>query len=115
MGSHKIHTLAFEKKNNFHSSEELTLDGESKAVVLYQIKLLYEAGLIDAIDASSKSGPGYFVDCLTWQGHEFLDAIRDETIWSKVKGKLSSFGGTLPFDIILQLATDAAKQLLSSN
>lgn len=30
---------------------------------------------------------------LSWQGHELLDNIRDDTIWNAVKKKASKFGG----------------------
>lgn len=30
---------------------------------------------------------------LTWKGHEFLDNIRDNTVWNAVKEKASKFGG----------------------
>jgi hypothetical protein len=39
---------------------------------------------------------------LTWEGHEFLDAARDNGRWEKAKGAMSKVGGFV-FDISKQL------------
>ena len=45
--------------------------------------LLDEAGLIEAIDLSSRNGPAWLPQRLTWAGHEFIEASRDESRWHK--------------------------------
>jgi hypothetical protein len=35
---------------------------------------------------------------LTWDGHEFLDLVRDESRWQKVVGSMAK-GGSVPFGI----------------
>ena len=52
----------------------------------YHLNLLIEAGFL-------KGKPGVLIlpqVCkLTWQGHEFLDDIRDPDIWSKIKQRIA--------------------------
>lgn len=93
---------------NFFSLE---LEGYEQAVVSYHLILLHEAGFIegrrlDAIGADSQ----FYVDRLTWSGHEFLDDIRDPEIWRRTKAGVRSVG-SLGVDIMWQVAKAYTKQL----
>ena len=50
---------------------------------------------------------GYMVKGLTWNGHEFLDASRNDTVWSKTKQFVADKGGNIPF----QLLTEVLKKI----
>lgn len=75
------------------------------------MKLLAEAGLIEVIDAGSASSLYFFANSLTWQGHEFLDAARDDTRWERAKKTALEKGGAMTFEllkaILVRLMTDA--------
>jgi Hypothetical protein (DUF2513) len=66
--------------------EDIGITGHSTEEVAYHLDMLVEAGLLrgsiglDKMPAISK---------LTWEGHEFLDNIRDHGIWSKTKARLA--------------------------
>lgn len=84
------------------------LPDHDPAVVAYHIGLMVEAGLIEgqavrAMDAGPVNG---HIDQLTWTGHEFLAAVRNETIWSKVKQK----AGSASFDVLMAMAVALAKE-----
>ncbi len=49
----------------------------------YNTLLLSEAGLVHSVVLPRIHVT--VVESLTWEGHEFLDAIRDEATWSKIK------------------------------
>jgi hypothetical protein len=52
-------------------------------LVDYHLKLLSEANLIEAkVRIGSKR---WVINGLTWAGHEFLDASRDDSRWESVK------------------------------
>jgi hypothetical protein len=55
---------------------------------IYHSALLIEAGLVDGqIIQDSDGQPAATVTLrLTWAGHEFLDAARNDTIWHKAGG-----------------------------
>ena len=73
--------------------------------VIYHLSLLFEAGLIDADVETDDDG----VECfcgnvwLTWNGHEFLDAAKNEMVWSKAKSILKDRGVVLPFRLFQSL------------
>ncbi|MGO3375702.1 DUF2513 domain-containing protein [Brochothrix thermosphacta] len=56
----------------------------------YTVDRIAEAGFINSIP---DMGETYIIESITWDGHEFLDNVRDPTIWNKTKqtaSKLSS-------------------------
>lgn len=81
---------------------ELSSEKGSEDYISYHVKLLYEAGLIEAMDASGMNSFKWYPVSLTWQGHEFLDAARDETRWNKAKSKVVSATGGLAFEFLKQ-------------
>jgi len=84
-------------------------EGYSDEQVSYHIKLLYEANLIEAIDTSSSSGFCWEAKNLTWDGHEFLEASRSDTVWNSAKDILQEKGVGMPFEILKQLLVQLAK------
>ena len=77
----------------------LQIDGYDNKAVAYHCNLLYQAGLIkDYKDQYADNELYTFgVSSLTWEGHDYLDKIRSETVWNKTKSVISEKG--LPFMI----------------
>jgi DNA-binding transcriptional ArsR family regulator len=69
------------------------LQGMEQSDIDFHLKLLIEAGLIDGNKKQGLSTVGnWYVRRLTWDGHEFLDTIRDPEIWRKTKEGASAAG-----------------------
>jgi hypothetical protein len=62
------------------------MPGESAEKVLYHLRLLTEVGFIKA---KCHADGSVVLSGLTWQGHEFLDNVKDAGVWEQVKGRLS--------------------------
>ncbi len=76
----------------------------------YQIRLLSEAGLIKALDASSASDPLPMLPVrLTMAGHECLDSIRDEEVWKRTKAGAQAVGN-FSLDLLGALAEGFARE-----
>ena len=84
---------------------DLKFDGYSDAQVGYHAYLLIDAGLARGQDASTmgSDAPEGFITSLTWAGHEFADAARDETRWKKAMGVVQEKGGTVTIGVLTQL------------
>ena len=76
---------------------------------LHHITMLIDAGLIDKV--THDLTPTFQVRGLTMAGHDFLDAIRDQTVWDKTKDQLKQAGGWT-FDIVLAVAKEELKRRL---
>ena len=62
-----------------------------------------EAGLITASIQEYGSGdepPNVKIARLTWAGCEFVDAIRDDTLWQKAKANVLKPGMSFTFDVL---------------
>jgi len=82
--------------------QELKIESFSSQEISYHIKLLYQAGLIEAEDASTMGPNGFcwFAGSLTWEGHEFLEAARDDNRWNKTKKLFTDKGSGLVFEAL---------------
>lgn len=83
--------------------------------IYYHIEILIEASLIEGeIYKTMNLSPHEFhISRLSWQGHEFLDGIRADTMWSKIKSHIKSKGIDLGFEIIKTSSLNIAKNLIS--
>ena len=90
-------------------SEIVTLsqfEQERHAEISYHMALLIEAGLVQG-HMSQSIGPSvkhFMASRLSWQGHEFLDAIRNDTIWNKTKKLFLEKGVDMSFDLVKSAA-----------
>ncbi len=73
--------------------------GRTREEVDYHLKIMAEAGLID-IDHYPYTGSdsAYGVYGLTWEGHEFLDQIRDDSVWKQVKTEVLDKTKSISFE-----------------
>lgn len=72
---------------------------------MYHIRLLAEANLLNAIDAQDY----YIPRSLTWSGHEFLSAVRDDAVWNKLVQIVEKKGGDVPFEVLYTAAIEFAR------
>lgn len=97
---------------NFFTQKRL--EKYSNDEISYSMKKLVEAGFVDFKTIRVWGGPdfdGIFLD-ITWQGHQFLDAIRSDTVWTKTKEKISSTVGSTSLQVMGTLASTIASKLL---
>ena len=82
----------------------------------YHVELLLEAGLIHGQMSKmlGRHAQNFLAQRLTWQGHEFLDAIRSDTVWNKTKTSFVKGGLSMTFDLVKEVAKDVAVALLKS-
>ncbi len=71
----------------------------------HHLVLLHNAGMIEGVDSSTFSDYEFMPGQLTMKGNEYLDAVRSDTIWAKVKDKFGNGIATLSFDVIKAAAT----------
>ena len=86
----------------------LNIDGFDLDTVAYHCKILADAGLLDSYEPIYGDDRIYAfsVGSLTWAGHDFLDKIRENTMWDRIKDKIKE--NTLPMnlEVIKNVATN---------
>lgn len=96
------------------TAADFSIEGSDQKRISYHLRLLYEAGFVSGEAIRSTSTPDRLIDFwvfdLTWQGHEFLAASRNDTVWRKVAGKLGDGMSAVPFSVLTALLTAEAKR-----
>ncbi len=80
---------------------------------VYHSALLIEAGLVHGeiiLDGNGQPA-GAVALRLTWAGHEFLDAARNDAIWHKAGERIKKSG----VDVTISLLQELLKQLLKQS
>ena len=70
---------------DFQQSKPIAPKGYTNEEIKYHIKIMEDGGLIRLRQHPGIDLPAPVFDGLTWEGHEFLDSIREQTTWNKVK------------------------------
>ena len=81
---------------------------------IYHMALCIEAGLVDGVVRKNEIGEpnGAVAIRLTWKGHEFLDAARNDTIWKKALGHIKKAGIQVTLPVLEEVLKKAAKDVL---
>jgi hypothetical protein len=82
---------------------------------VYHSALLIEAGLIDGQIIPNAIGlPARTVSLrLTWNGHEFLDAARNDTVWHKASERVKKSGVDVTLSLLKEILNHILRQSLN--
>jgi predicted transcriptional regulator len=81
----------------------------------YHLKILDQAGYTKSNVHYASNEPLWITSSLTWEGHEFLSALKNDKaveIAEKKSGEKGSKLSDLPFEVMKQLVIASSKQLL---
>ena len=98
-----INSFVFSHK---HYADYQYLKGYSNSDFLYTCLKLKEAGFINCekVNYVGTQIPKLTISSITWEGHKFLDNIRDDTIWTKTKNILNPLK-SISIDLISETAS----------
>ena len=94
-----------------------SFDGLPEQEVAYNMRLLSDAGCIEARIMDSSSGDGKINAALALRlknaGHDLLDTMRNESVWNKVKEKFTSSGIDMTIDLVVSVGKKIVEAMLS--
>lgn len=94
----------------YGDQEDLGITDYSRDQVIYHIRMLIDESMIQG--EMVYGGP--IISKLTWQGHDFLDSIRDPEIWQKTKDGVKNAGG-FSMDLLGDLAKGLIKKKIEEH
>ncbi|MYJ71465.1 MAG: DUF2513 domain-containing protein [Rhodospirillaceae bacterium] len=97
---------------------KLDIPGFEEEEIGLHVELVIEHGFVKGItiprgDGRAHTIAAYRIEGLTWEGHDFLDAARKETIWKKAKEKCLEATGGLAFDALKACLVELGKEAIS--
>ena len=87
----------------------------SQRDIIYNLVLMKDEGLIEInfLEGNDVLPDGFHDLRLTWHGHDFLDAARNDTIWNNAKDQFLKPGISWTFSILFEwLKQEAQKRIL---
>jgi hypothetical protein len=94
--------------------ENPVIEGYDQVTVDHHVYLMSEAGLVDAIPIDSfGSGPHKraAARALTWAGHDAVEVLRNDTVWTKTKAAVARVGGA-SMQMVIEVASSIVKHQL---
>jgi hypothetical protein len=98
--------LAMDAHTHGFAPAPFTIAGYDQDVIGHHIWLMEQGHLITAVATTGMSDPSPVAIPLTitWVGHDFLDTVRNDSVWTKVKIQLKDHAITVPFAVLQALA-----------
>ena len=108
--------LQVEAADGSRESGELDFMGHTVEEVYYHIELMQQRGLIDATIKREWGGSVVYASIggLTWDGQDFLDAMRDDRVWSRAKKAIKESVGSTTFGVIKDVCVNVATKMALS-
>lgn len=94
--------------------EDIESDAFSFEEISYHVSLLLDVDFIDAeeIPLMGNVFSSYIIHRITMQGHDYLDSVRDESIWHKTKERLGKLLSSASLPLISEVASTIIKSQL---
>lgn len=97
--------------NKLSENESLTANYE-KDQIKYCIEKMCDNDFLAYEPPKYVRDSTYVINNITYTGHQYLDSIKDKSIWEKTKEIIQSKGMKFTFDVIQAVAIAYAKDLL---
>ena len=93
----------------------ISLNSYSRDEIDYTLIKLYEAGYLSGkMKTINGSISSFQCEGLSWNGHQFLDNIRDDKVWKQTKSAISKLSST-SLTIIATVASQILIKILGLN
>ncbi len=81
------------------------VEGYDEDTIKYHEALVIEAGLVEGSAVKNNTVPTeipaiVMIKKLTWEGHDFVDAIQDNENWTRVKGFIKEAGKQITLETV---------------
>ena len=88
-------------------------DEYSNDQVAFHVEMMTAHGLIDARCKYSHEGSPLIVKIngLTWEGYDYLDAIRSDSVWQRSKAAIKEAVGDAPLSVIKEVCSELASAM----
>lgn len=100
-----------DKDCELHGLEKHGLTDNEVDKIEHHLNLINDRRLVEFTKADEGR---WIVDKITWEGHDFIDSVRDSAVWAQTKAGVEKAGG-FTFDVIVALAKGLLKTKLEKH
>jgi hypothetical protein len=99
-----------ESQEGMEFVQHFTIENATNEEIVYHLKLMIQKGLIEGeIHGDPRQGWYPLIRGMTWEGHDFLNATKSETVWEKIRAKAAEVGS----DLTIEIAKELGKRYLA--
>ena len=91
------------EKSEEEDVANMMIDGYSSKEIMYNAKLMKQNNLIEICKEDIIGN--YYIGSLTWDGCDYLDKIRDNSKWEKIKDVIKDKALPMTFETVKSVAT----------
>ncbi len=81
-------------------------------VIAFHLDLLVDAGFIEGIPVTAIGIHDFYVERLTFAGCDYLDAVRDDSVWKSTNERLKAVGSSAALEVVKGVANAVARSAL---
>ncbi len=103
----RVILLKIEEEHAGVGLANLEVEGYDRATIAYHCQLLEEAGLVSSSIVRYADDFVFFfsVGGLTWEGADYLDKVRDDSVWAKTKNLAAEKGVPLVVETVKTISS----------
>ena len=98
------------------SADDAAVGGRSPGEAAYHFQLLAAHGLLDVEETRAYGGK--VVRCralgLTWDGFDYLDAVRSQRVWDRAKAAIAETAGSVTVSVLKEVCSKTALAMVSA-
>lgn len=109
----RVILLKIEEEHAGVGLANLEVEGYDCAIIAYHCQLLEEAGLVSSciVRYADDSVVFFSVGGLTWEGADYLDKVRDDSVWAKTKNLAAEKGVPLVVETVKTISSAVVSSL----
>jgi len=106
--------LHVEAIDSIGGAKPVAIDGYTADAIFHHTRLLLDQGYLRERGGISFTTHGVHATggAMTYEGHDFLDAARNDTIWRKALDRIAGTTGSVSLDVLKALLADFGKKAL---
>lgn len=110
----RVILLKIEEEHAGVGLANLEVEGYDRATIAYHCQLLEEAGLASSCIVRYADDSVFFfsVSGLTWEGADYLDKVRDDSVWAKTKNLAAEKGVPLVVETVKTISSAVVSSLV---
>jgi hypothetical protein len=88
------------------------IEGYDENLVQRHVQMLCNAGILECTNYTA-TGPSLYCQIIdmSWEGHDFLDALQNENVWSRMKSSFSTFEiASMPLEVMKDVSVGLLKE-----
>ncbi len=107
--------MEIEKQDAGYTDNIIQIPEYPQNLINYHLYIMIQSKLLSGSPSKTQASPithSFSGLQLTWQGHEFLDAARDETRWKSAMSTVQEKSGSVTVGVLIQLLSSLMKHSL---